>query len=365
MRESACEETAFDGEMINSRIMADEPEIAYSKSAVAEPEIEAGESSEEAVKEPDESAAAEGDGVEAGCPVVMGYFAGLRCARKLHVATDGVDEKSVCLMHSKDPGKQSGPLFDAFWLEFERILEDAGEGEAHFESFVFPNLKFIRRRFQAICRFDYATFTEGADFTNAAFTHNAYFRKAIFTQRAFFLYATFAQGADFSGTTFTQNAVFGYATFTQNAVFGWATFTQEAAFGHATFTQEADFGCAIFARTANFDSATFKQTAGFIVTKFHGTAFWHESRFLDRAEFRHTYFMPLVEGKPGAVFALAKFYKPGEIVFDDVDLSRALFLNCDVSQVCLPHLCVGEDGRTIAASRFSMRSIISKDGPSN
>jgi hypothetical protein len=30
---------------------------------------------------------------------------------------------------------------------------------------------------------------------------------------------------------------------------------------------------------------------------------------------------------------MAKFAKPGEIVFEDVDLSRALFLNCDVSAV--------------------------------
>jgi hypothetical protein len=36
---------------------------------------------------------------------------------------------------------------------------------------------------------------------------------------------------------------------------------------------------------------------------------------------------------PSAIFALTKFSKPGEIVFDDVDLSRALFHNCDVSQV--------------------------------
>ena len=33
------------------------------------------------------------------------------------------------------------------------------------------------------------------------------------------------------------------------------------------------------------------------------------------------------------MFALARFTKPGEIVFDNVDLSRALFYNSDVSQV--------------------------------
>jgi hypothetical protein len=36
---------------------------------------------------------------------------------------------------------------------------------------------------------------------------------------------------------------------------------------------------------------------------------------------------------PSAVFALAKFSKPSKVVFDDVDLCRALFHNCDVSPV--------------------------------
>jgi hypothetical protein len=68
-------------------------------------------------------------------------------------------------------------------------------------------------------------------------------------------------------------------------------------------------------------------------TEFHGTANWRESRFLDQAEFRRTRFDPLVEGEPSAVFSQARFSNPGEIVFIDVDLSRALFNNCDVSQL--------------------------------
>ena len=123
--------------MVDSRIMADEQETTFDASAVGEPEVEADESSEdEPEKEPDGSTAA-ADGGEAGCPIERGFPA-QRCGRKLHVALDGVDEKPVCLMHSKDPIKQSGPLFDAFWFEFERILEAAGDGAAHFERFVFP-----------------------------------------------------------------------------------------------------------------------------------------------------------------------------------------------------------------------------------
>jgi uncharacterized protein YjbI with pentapeptide repeats len=281
--------------------LTEQEQIAPDESIGTEPEIEAVESPEaETEKEPDESAAAKGGKVEVGCLIEWGYR-DPKCGRELHAAPDGVDEQPVCLMHSNDPGKQSGPLFDTFWQEFERILEEAGGGEAHFERFVFPKLDFSKRKFQAICRFNYATFTQNADFFKATFTRNA----------------------DFTGATFTQYSYFWNATFTQDAEFCRATFTKDANFNDATFTQNA-----------NFFKATFTQAARFEKTKFHGTAVWHSSRFLDQAEFRGTKFEPLVEGQHSAVFALAKFSKPGEIVFDDVDLSRVLFHNCDVSQVC-------------------------------
>ena len=185
-------------------------------------------------------------------------------------------------------------------MEFERILKAAGEGAAHFERFVFPQLDFSKREFQAICRFDGATFTQNANFFKATFTKDA----------------------DFTGATFTQYAYF------------WnATFTQAANFLRATFTLDADFSDATFTRDANFFAATFTQAASFVDTTFHGTADWRKCKFLNQAEFRQTKFEPLVEGQPSAAFALASFSKPGEIVFDDVDLSRVLFHNCDVSQV--------------------------------
>ncbi len=284
--------------------MADEKEITSDEHAVAELEIEPVESSErEPGKEPHESAAAEGDRVEAGCPVRMGDFGHVSCPRKLHVAPDGVDGKPVCLMHSKDPHKQSGPLFDEFWREFDRILGAAGEGEAYFDHFFFPLLDFglTGRKFQAICRFYAAIFTRDVDFS----------------------YAHFAQDADFREATFTQHANFRFGTFTQNAKFHKATFMQDTDFHGRTFTQYADFG-----------EATFAQAIRFVETKFHGTAYWGSSQFLDRAEFRRTKFDPQIAGQPSVVFALANFSKPGEIVFDDVDLSRALFHDTDVSQLC-------------------------------
>ena len=156
----------------------------------------------------------------AGDHIYAGHFnfayGRVRCGRKLHAMPDGVDEKPVCLMHSKDPRKQSGPLFDAFWREFERILEAAGEGEAHFERFVFPQLDLVGRKFRAICRFNKATFAEGANFSQANFTQHANFGEATFTKDGNFCAANFTQNADFYVTTFAQNANFRQTVFAQN-----------------------------------------------------------------------------------------------------------------------------------------------------
>ena len=378
--------------MVYSRIMADEQENTSDVSTGSEPEIEPDDGSEqEPWIEPDENTEWEGEYGEEGCPVKMDFHGdNIGCGRKLHIVHDGSDKKPVCLMHSKDPHKQSGPFFDLFLNEFERVLGDAGEYLARFQRFVFPQLNLAGRYISAICLFDDATFSQDANFRKATFTQDAYFTGAtfmkdanfsdviftlktdfagaIFTQGADFISATFTQDASFAGTTFkqsgrfhgatfTQKAEFTYtnfemsawflgATFTRNADFGFSTFTQRTNFSNVTFTQNADFSEATFAQNADFSEAIFTQAAGFIATKFHRIANWQGCRFLNQAEFRSTQFEYLVErepnavfelekfSKPGfAVFELAKFSKPGEVVFDDVDLSRALFHNCDVSQV--------------------------------
>jgi hypothetical protein len=104
--------------------MANDQRITLDEIAVAKAEIERAESSEkEPETELDESAVWEGEYGAAGCPIRMDYLSGLSCGRKLHAAPKGADEKPVCLMHSKDPHKQSGSLFAVFWQEFEKILD--------------------------------------------------------------------------------------------------------------------------------------------------------------------------------------------------------------------------------------------------
>jgi uncharacterized protein YjbI with pentapeptide repeats len=341
--------------MIDSRIMADEQEIVSDErlktdidtpsdvSAVPAPKTETDESPKTGTDaEPEVHDGGETQ-PQAGCPTELGFSGSPRCGRRLHLAPDGVDEWPVCLMHSQDGCKKSGPLFDEFWVEFERILEEAGEGVACFDGFVFPELFFPNRKFKAICQFNGAIFTQGAVFDRSTFEHEVQFLEATFVQEATFIEATFMEKvqfpnaifkkrADFFGTRFMQVAVFFGATFNESASFHSGTFTQGAIFNVATFTRYANFSLAAFARSADFNDVTFSLDAIFEGTKFGGGADWRECRFLGKAKFRRTEFNSENEVTPSSVFSLAIFDTPDDVVFDHVDLSRTLFVNCDVSE---------------------------------
>ena len=317
---------------------------------------------------------------EQKCLVEM-FFA-QPCGRQVHPAP-GVDNEPVCLMHSKDPDKSIA----AFQGEFERILSDAGEGDADFTSFVFPNADYHSREFRAVCRFSAATFTQDADFSGATFTQDAYFggaplthdaffgfppftldahfRGAKFTQDANFNFATFTQDAyfeevsftryahfdrakfmqdaHFNGATFTQDAYFNGAKFTQDAYFRVTTFTQDAYFYSATFTQDAYFNRATFTQVAQFDGAKFTQDAhfeearfageaDFTVTKFTNNTFFLKAIFERRVTFYRTEFPKEDKLQFYASFSLARFEKPEDVLFFGKYLGRVFFLNCDVSR---------------------------------
>lgn len=181
---------------------------------------------------------------------------------------------------------------------------------------------FSYSRFAQIARFTEAEFGQIASFSNAKFENYCSFSQTTFRGTAF-RQATFTQGASFGGATFTQGADFFGATFTQRANFAWATFTQRANFLLAKFTQGANFARATFTKGADFTEARFTQEADF-----------RRATFTEEAEFRETVF-PKQENdsdRPGAVFTLARFEKPEEVIFYQTDLSRVLFHNCDVSK---------------------------------
>ncbi len=299
------------------------------------------------------------EGTAGGCPVQM--FVGAPCTRPLYPSPPGIDERPVCLMHSRDPNKDN----KAFQEEIERILEEAGEGIADFIRFVFPEARFAGRKFIPRCSFFRATFTQDADFFGATFGQDAVFFGATFTQRANFIGATFTQDAyfigatfthraDFSGATFTQRAYFSEATFGQDADFFEATFGQDADFSGATFTQRANFIVAIFTQDAYFIGATFTQRAYFIgatftqdanfsVAIFTQGAGFSDATFTHRADFsgatfggdalfRETKFRN--DGQDiGPTFSRTRFERPERAEFYQTNLRQALFYNCDVSKL--------------------------------
>ncbi len=264
---------------------------------------------------------------EQHCPVRM--HNGKGCGRPIHAAPSGVDEEAVCLMHSKDPKKSDA----AFQEEFERILRDAGEGDADFTRFVFPSADFTGREFRAKCTFGFATFTQKAIFSAATFTEHASFHGAMFTQGAYFSWAKFTQHAYFHNATFTQYANFSGAEFTHDAVFVEATFMQVASFDHAAFTQDTFFSRATFRQEADFSGATFTRETYFEKTVFEKSAEFFGATFERRVEFRGTRFRENNnEDRPGPIFSLARFEKPELVLFYKTYLGQALFHNCDVSR---------------------------------
>ena len=291
-------------------------------------------------------------GSNTGCPVSMTLPSiGIRCGREIHHAPHGADEQNVCLMHSQDPRKQAGPLFNQFWANFEEILRAAGHGDANFTRFVFPEVDLRTREIQSICCFAGATFTQNfrfratfkrhADFSHATFKQDASFYEAVFEQNASFFKATFEQNANFSCATFIR-ATEGPAVRSsgaEKADFRGAVFAQDADFSATTFTtsqrlkSNADSVDSSGQQTVDFSEAIWKGEANFSGTTFQALADWRKSRFLDRVKFLSTGFEPEGKSAPSAVFDLAEFSQPGAVVFNEVDLSRVLFQNCDVSQL--------------------------------
>jgi hypothetical protein len=133
--------------------------------------------------------------------------------------------------------------------------------------------------------------------------------------------------------TFKGGVEFQNAKFAKKALFLGATFAGSTYFSDMTFGEASDFTSANFMHGAVFTGSTLIGPAIYSHAAFVDTGDWSEAEFRDRADFRDTSFTLGDKESPSAVFSLARFYKPGEIVFEDVDLDRAVFFNCDVSQV--------------------------------
>lgn len=230
-----------------------------------------------------------------GCPVQM--LNTPRCGRSTYAAPLGVDSIPVCLMHSRHALKD----VRKFQEEIDRILFEAGDGEANFSGFVFP-----------------ATWSFG---------------KWAFRARCVFNRTIFAGPADFFGTCFAQRAIFSEAQFLGEANFIVTDFVGDAVFWAATFARAATFDQTFFRRTANFEFARFLGAVNFRETVFRGDP---------RQKMGGPCARTMREGgrpdepegeEPGPIFKLAYFEYPRLAVFYRTYLGLALFNNCDVSEL--------------------------------
>ncbi len=309
------------------------------------------------------------------------------CGRAVHRAKVKADATPVCLMHSRDSDKHSGPLYAEFLLEFNDILDAAGTGTADFTGFVFPHLFLRSREIEPECIFSSAVFEEDVELAEVTFKRNVDFfeakflgqficRPAIFEGKADFLAATFERTsfsgstvfkqdvefgeaifhqfanfkntpfegdadfravefhapANFEGATFARRALFANSVFDQTASFLAATFKGKADLSHATFSQGAVFPKTRFLDDADFEGAAFGGETHFLATRFTQIVDFNAAKFMAAVSFRGSHFRSDDSLRPGPVFSLVRFSADGAN-FYKTDLSQALFHNCDITNV--------------------------------
>lgn len=324
------------------------------------------------------------------------------CGRPVHDAPDGTDKIPVCLMHSNDPNKRSGQLFEDFRRCIEETIAIAeagipygssvGIGDenldslpreavnniADFGGFVFPDMplgrkircrcQFRNAKFSGPASFQYVEFGGGVDFSHAVFEKRTRFYKSVFLGKATFANAIFEEFAEFSEVIFSDVTDFLNTIFRKSVYFDKATFKRKTFFMRAEFFEYANFsgaafdlgatlnevkfdndvsffncGClenasfvgTIFSREANFTKATFKASANFMSATFEGevdftetnirTAQLENCKFLEGAVFRRSLFERVSPNIASAIFERTRFASPGDVVFDDLDVSKFSF----------------------------------------
>lgn len=216
-------------------------------------------------------------------------------------------EAGLCILHSRQPGKDPAAFAAALAAHRERRASD-------FTRMVFPGpADFGGAEFGAAF-FNGTVFRGPCDFTGASFKDVAFFHGAVFEDEAGFALAGFALACTFSRATFHRVASFTGATFQAAADFTGAVFGGEAGFTDVSFESGAAFGGAVFEGEGSFRQATFVTTADFTEASFHGAAGFPRARFGGAAVFRGAGFLG------GGDFREALFGSPG------VDVGGARFV---------------------------------------
>jgi len=273
-----------------------------------------------------------------GCAVQMSDK--LRCARPLHESAESHDPEPRCLMHSRDPRKDSE--------QFESVIRAIRTGicpyhrfsdRYDFSHFVFPEAVFSRgtsetrdgvERVADYIEVAYSRHywgqiyspakwhgekAEGAEESvpgteagndelaqeapnseptmdnldpnaDAAFNRDVDFTGAVFLGPAWFVDLAFKGTACFVGATFRSRAYFRQARFLKLADFERVTFSDEVDFYNVSFYTAVRFFQAKFAQSVRFGETVFNFDAYFSHTQFAGLADFSAAAFNDGSVFK-------------------------------------------------------------------------------
>jgi uncharacterized protein YjbI with pentapeptide repeats len=286
--------------------------------------------------------------------------------------------KGVCIFHltklTKDEkDKLSAHEFTAnqeieeeFRLALTELLEkesaDSKKKVIDLRGFSFPavnwkgkefvkKLDFHDATFKQEANFDKAVFHQKVDFHSTKFVDHLSCSQTRFKAEAFFGAVIFSGAAMFSDAIFEDEAIFlsefrrvAYfhgACFNQKADFLQARFDERALFPKTSFRGEAWFHGAVFRDLTNFVESSFAQTANFSNSFFEGTATFAGASFGGRVSFRYASFSKEGDFRPRqnkcilneCDFSALVLKKDSELNFDQVNLSRAHFVDTDLEKI--------------------------------
>jgi hypothetical protein len=220
------------------------------------------------------------------------------CGRQIY------KDKKKCIFHLENKSNEEAKIFEKeFWNELEMMQKNENIKELDFTGFIFPNeISFKSYLFEKPLIFIGAQFNNIVSFFDVQFNNRADFHNVQFNDKASFSFAQFNDKASFSGE-----------------------FNNEISFFSTQFNNNANFS-GEFNNKTYFDYSDFQGVASFINAKFPSS------------------------GEDVIFLRNAKFHKPKNVRFQNVDLSNVFFLNTDVSEVeFLDEKWARKNGRLVVA----------------
>jgi uncharacterized protein YjbI with pentapeptide repeats len=281
------------------------------------------------------------------------------CGRNEH--TEGL---GYCILHDPDMEKDR-EAFDAALAEHRDMLRERREKAKREEGDNYKPRWELREDFRWMVFARSASFREkvfqreGIDFSKAMFIGDVSFQGATFTGRCEFFSVRFCSHTSFHAADFCEPANFRDSEFEGSVRLSKSKFRSSSSFFDASFHKWVSFRNTSFSHSPVFSGSVFRGAVNFESTSFESPFVLRYASFDGPASFRHTCFTKSVEliectFRDRVVFAGddddnlfsanktesvevdlrgVRFEEPRKVVFQNVDLAEARFLNVDVRKM--------------------------------